>query len=93
MNTTNHMNQLLQEVAELNARILHLKHQPIERQLETRSESIKTYSAKETAEILGISRSKVYELLRNPSFPVVHIGKRKVVPKHKLEEWLNQQAQ
>ncbi|SFX65913.1 transcriptional regulator, AlpA family [Thermoactinomyces sp. DSM 45891] len=93
MNTTNHMNQLFQEVAELNAKVLDLKQQPIQQKQETQRESIKTYNAKEVAKILGISRSMTYELLRNPNFPVLHIGKRKVVPKHKLEQWIDQQAQ
>ena len=40
------------------------------------------------ADILGISRSVAYQLMRVESFPTLRIGKRMVVPKDKFIAWL-----
>lgn len=48
--------------------------------------------ANDVANILGISRSGAYTLMRSKNFPTIMIGKRMVVPKHKLIEWIDQQA-
>lgn len=48
--------------------------------------------AKTLAIVMGISRSKAYELFRSKGFPCIEIGKRKIVPKDKLIEWLNKSA-
>ena len=45
-------------------------------------------SAKNVAELLGISISSAYELMQEKSFPVLKIGSRKVVPKEKFREWV-----
>ena len=52
-----------------------------------------TLNAREAAEVLRISKSKVYELARTESFPAVRIGKRVVIPRDKLIEWMNNQAE
>ena len=52
-----------------------------------------TLKAREAAEVLRISKSKVYELARTESFPAVRIGKRIVIPRDKLIEWMNGQAE
>ena len=44
---------------------------------------------KQVADLLGISQSSCYELMSEPDYPVTHIGKRKVVQKENLIEWLN----
>ena len=46
-------------------------------------------NAKQVAALLGISQSSCYELMSEPNFPVTRIGKRMVVQKDKLIEWLN----
>lgn len=46
-------------------------------------------NAKQVAALLGISQSSCYALMSEPDFPVTHIGKRKLVQKDKLIEWLN----
>jgi excisionase family DNA binding protein len=48
------------------------------------------YSIPEVAELLGISVPTAYALIKTKDFPVLHIGKRKVVPKQGLEEWIKQ---
>ena len=52
-----------------------------------------TLNAREAAAVLRISKSKVYELARTESFPAVRIGKRVVIPRDKLIEWMNDQAE
>ena len=45
-------------------------------------------SAKNVAELLGISISSAYELMQERGFTVLKIGSRKVVPKEKFREWV-----
>ena len=52
-----------------------------------------TLKAEEAAKVLRISKSKVYELARTESFPAVRIGKRVVIPRDKLVQWMNDQAE
>ena len=51
-----------------------------------------TLKAHEVAAVLRISKSKVYELAQSESFPAIRIGKRVVIPRDKLIEWMNAQA-
>ena len=50
-------------------------------------------NAREAAEVLRISKSKVYELAQSESFPAICIGKRVVIPRDKLIQWMNNQAE
>ena len=52
-----------------------------------------TLNAREAAEVLRISKSKVYELAQSESFPAIRIGKRVVIPRDKLIQWMNDQAE
>ena len=52
-----------------------------------------TLKVEEAAKVLRISKSKVYDLARTESFPAVRIGKRVVIPRDKLIEWMNNQAE
>ena len=52
-----------------------------------------TLKAHEAADVLRISNSKVYELAQSESFPAIRIGKRVVIPRDKLIEWMNAQAE
>lgn len=47
-------------------------------------------NASQLANALGISRAGAYQLLNTASFPTLHIGKRLLVPKDRLIEWINQ---
>ncbi len=47
------------------------------------------YSIQEVAELLGISKSYAYELARNGTLPVLELGKKRVIPKNKLNQWVN----
>ena len=50
-------------------------------------------SVPEMAAALGISRSGAYELARSEGFPALRIGTRIVVPKDKLQEWVDKQIE
>jgi excisionase family DNA binding protein len=45
----------------------------------------------EVAELLGVSRPVVYQLIHREDFPAFKIGKRTLVPRLALEEWANRQ--
>lgn len=80
-----HFLQLLQAVVNLNEKVLQLA-QNLE------GETGACYSVDQASKVLGISRTKLYDLLRRPDFPVVDIGHRKLIPRRQLEEWLDRQC-
>ena len=41
------------------------------------------------AKLLGVSISSMYELMHEKGFPVLRIGSRLVIPKEKLQVWLD----
>lgn len=47
-------------------------------------------SVPQLASMLGISRSGAYTLARSEGFPSLKIGSRIVVPKDKLQDWINE---
>jgi excisionase family DNA binding protein len=47
-----------------------------------------TISVKEAAQMLGISKSHAYDLIRQDQLPHVRLGRRVVVPYRELEEWV-----
>ena len=52
-----------------------------------------TYSVQEAAEVIGISSSRMYQLVKTTGFPAVCIGRRIRVSKKGLERWVEEQAQ
>ena len=46
-------------------------------------------NAKTLAKLLGVSVSSTYELMHEKDFPAIRIGSRLVVPKEKLQAWIN----
>mgnify|MGYP003018416680 FL=1 len=50
-------------------------------------------SVPEMAAALGISRAVAYELARSEGFPALRIGTRIVIPKDKLQEWVDKQTE
>jgi excisionase family DNA binding protein len=49
--------------------------------------------AKEVAKILGIGRTKVYEMMAAGELPVVHIGTAVRVPRQRLLDWIEENTQ
>ena len=50
-------------------------------------------SVPEMGAALGISRAGAYELARSEGFPALRIGTRIVIPKDKLQEWIDKQTE
>jgi excisionase family DNA binding protein len=50
-------------------------------------------SVPEVAQLLGISRAFAYELVARRELPALRLGRRLVVPRHLIEQLLNQQDQ
>ena len=46
-------------------------------------------NADQLAATLGVSRARAYQLLSTADFPTLKIGKRVLVPKDKLIEWID----
>lgn len=52
--------------------------------------SVKLLTRQEAAEYLGICMATLTELMREPGFPVVRIGARRVfINREKLDEWID----
>lgn len=51
-----------------------------------------TYSVPEAAKILGVSASKMYEVVKIDGFPTIKIGGRLLVSARGLERWIEEQA-
>lgn len=43
----------------------------------------------QVAQVLGISRAASYQLFHSSGFPVIFVGKRMLVSKEALKEWIN----
>ena len=48
-----------------------------------------TLSVEEAGKLLGVSRQIAYQLSRRADFPTLHIGRRVLVPRKQLEQWMN----
>ena len=44
--------------------------------------------AEEVAHVLGLSRSKIYQMMSEHALPVVRVGRAVRVPKAALREWV-----
>ena len=52
-----------------------------------------TLSVEEAGKLLGVSRQVAYQLSRRSDFPTLHIGRRVLVPKKQLEEWMDRNCE
>ena len=51
-----------------------------------------TYSVPEAAEVLGVSTSNMYQIIKMQGFPVIVLGKRRLIPVKSLEKWIEDKA-
>lgn len=51
-----------------------------------------TLTVPEAAELIGVSKSKMYEIVRIEGFPCIRFGNRILISATKLEEWIEEQA-
>lgn len=47
------------------------------------------YSIQEVADLLGLSKSYTYELVRKGTIPCLQLGSKRVIPKETFNKWLN----
>jgi len=47
-------------------------------------------NAETLAKLLGVSISSSYELMHEKDFPAIRIGSRVVVPKEKIQHWIDE---
>ena len=52
-----------------------------------------TLSVPEAAALIGVSASKMYEIVRIQGFPAIRVGKRVLVNAKKLEAWLDEMTE
>ena len=52
------------------------------------SEPIGAFNVKQLSQYLGIGMNTAYTLVKQKDFPSITIGKRIIVPKEQLDEWL-----
>lgn len=51
-----------------------------------------TLTVDELAQVMQISRPKAYELVHRADFPVIHIGRRVLIPVDGLKKWLEKES-
>ena len=49
-------------------------------------------SIPEAAKVLGVSRTRMYQLAKSAGFPTVNVGKRILISVKGLERWVDEQA-
>lgn len=52
-----------------------------------------TYSPTETAQVLGVSRPTVYQLMKRADFPAFKVGSRTLVSADGLRAWVQAQVE
>lgn len=50
------------------------------------------YSVEEAAEVLGVSRSAMYNLIHIDGFPTLKVGHRRLISRELLADWVKKQA-
>jgi len=56
------------------------------------SEEKLTYTVVELAQVLNIGKNSAYELANSKNFPVINIGRKKLIPVVALNKWLDNQV-
>ncbi len=49
-----------------------------------------TLSVREAADMIGISKPTMYGLIRNNEIPVIHVGKKIIITRQALLDWLSE---
>lgn len=49
-------------------------------------------SIPEAAKVLGVSRTRMYQLAKSAGFPTVNVGKRILISVKGLERWVDEQT-
>ncbi|MDN5317243.1 MAG: hypothetical protein PWR08_1368 [Thermoanaerobacterium sp.] len=49
-------------------------------------------SVEDLKKLFGIGINKAYEITKYKGFPAIHIGRKIIIPKKQLEQWLENQT-
>lgn len=52
-----------------------------------------TFNMTEAAETLGVSVVLMRRIAKTPGFPIFRVGKRILIPKEGLRQWINEQVE
>ena len=69
-----------------NDSLMHLDNKTA--QMDSSPGTKQTLTVSEAAEILGVSRPMVYNLIRGGSIPAINVGKKILISKHVLSVWM-----
>lgn len=50
------------------------------------------YSIQEVGELLGISKSYAYQLVRDGTIPSIKLGTKNIIPKERFHDWLREKT-
>jgi excisionase family DNA binding protein len=56
----------------------------------TPTDGFLVFTVPEAARLLRISRNLTYELVRRDVLPHIHLGRRILIPRHELSQWIAQ---
>ena len=48
----------------------------------------KIYTVTEASEMLGVSKGLIYDMIRKGLIPSLELGRRRVIPKQRFDEWI-----
>ena len=51
-----------------------------------------TLDVPEAAQLIGLNKNAVYALCKTPGFPAIEVGRRLIIPREALINWLNTKA-
>lgn len=54
--------------------------------------SVGFYDMKQLAEIFPVGRNNLYNMVHQEGFPKLYVGKKILIPKMELEEWIRKSA-
>lgn len=83
------LNEIMKELKEVKDQVSSMNNKPVEIK-EVEHEG--TMTVEELKNYLGIGTTKAYELCNMKGFPCINLGRRKVIPKKQLKEWLYQNS-
>lgn len=49
-------------------------------------------TVKEMAQVMQLSLPKAYDLTNRADFPIIHVGRKKLIPIHAFNTWLKKQT-
>lgn len=49
----------------------------------------KTYSVKDVSDIVGVTMSMIYKMIRNNAIPYIRLGRRYVIPIDSFDIWFS----